>query len=68
MLGSTAAALACEYLFTLMKAEDGQENNIFQPPFFVIIYSNYHGTAWQDLFLTFIKVTFMVNLKSSFMD
>ena len=54
MLGSTAAVLICEYLFTLVKAKDDQSvlkscqaKNIFQPGvFFFIIYSNYHGTAW----------------------
>ena len=36
--------------------------------FFVIIYINDHGTAWQDLFLTFIKVAHVVNIKLGFTD
>ena len=51
--GSTAAVLVCEYLFTLVKAKDDQsilkscwEKSIFQIRFFIIIYINYHGTAW----------------------
>ena len=50
---SFMVSLVCEYLFTLVKAKDGQsvlkscqEKKIFQPGFFVIIYINYHGTAW----------------------
>ena len=51
--GSTVAVLVCEYLFTLVKVKDDQsflkncqKINIFEPRFFVIIYINYHDTAW----------------------
>ena len=49
-----------------LKCSDCQEKNIFQPGFFVIIHINYHGTAWNGLFLTFIKVARMVKTKLGF--